>query len=372
MSIERKHTKRPASGLSGIAVKTWDENILFSVLVELTYRCNLDCSFCYNDTSLLGQPLGREHYFRFFEDLAGMQVLNLTLSGGEPLAHPDFFELGSRARDLGFVVRVKSNGHALRGVLARRLREEVEPYLVEVSLHGATAEVHDRQTRVEGSFDRLMENLEEMRGLGLRAQLNCTLTAWNEHQIEEILAISDRMQMKMIIDPEVTPRDNGDRAPLDILPSRQGVAELYRLLSERSTQGGSSSVSVGVEGDTALVPMQSSKHCGAGSSTVAVDPYGNVYPCVQWRRSVGNLHQQSIAEIWATSEVLEEVREANVEVKGLTRSFADRGPHIAFCPGAAWLNTGSPTGMYRSPLDKLAAHGEGSGAQSSDLLPVIG
>ena len=28
------------------------ENILFSVLVELTYRCNLDCFFCYNDLTL--------------------------------------------------------------------------------------------------------------------------------------------------------------------------------------------------------------------------------------------------------------------------------------------------------------------------------
>jgi hypothetical protein len=52
-------------------------------------------------------------------------VLNLTLSGGEPLAHPDFFLLGSRARELGFVVRVKSNGHALRGAALRRLRDKV-------------------------------------------------------------------------------------------------------------------------------------------------------------------------------------------------------------------------------------------------------
>jgi organic radical activating enzyme len=54
-----------------------------------------------------------------------LQVLNLTLSGGEPLVHPDFFLLGSRARELGSVVRVKSNGHALRGAALRRLRDEV-------------------------------------------------------------------------------------------------------------------------------------------------------------------------------------------------------------------------------------------------------
>ena len=137
---------------AGVLRKTWSDNLLFSALVELTYRCNLDCFFCYNDLGLQGEPLRTEQYFRFFEELRDLQVLNLTLSGGEPLAHPDFLRLGARARELGFVVRVKSNGHALRGEMARRVRDEIDPFLIEVSLHGATAATHDRQTRVPGSF----------------------------------------------------------------------------------------------------------------------------------------------------------------------------------------------------------------------------
>ena len=35
--------------------RTWRDNILFSVLVELTYRCNLNCFFCYNDPHLRGR-----------------------------------------------------------------------------------------------------------------------------------------------------------------------------------------------------------------------------------------------------------------------------------------------------------------------------
>ena len=40
-----------------LAARTWDENRLFSVLIELTYRCNLDCFFCYNDLGMRGKPL---------------------------------------------------------------------------------------------------------------------------------------------------------------------------------------------------------------------------------------------------------------------------------------------------------------------------
>src|SRR5688500_12029850 len=95
--------------------RTWNENRLFSVLIELTYRCNLDCFFCYNDLGLRGKPLSYDQYDTLLRDLASMDVLNVALSGGEPLAHPDFFRIGARARQLGFVVRVKSNGHALSG-----------------------------------------------------------------------------------------------------------------------------------------------------------------------------------------------------------------------------------------------------------------
>ena len=72
-------------GFEQILRKTWRDNLLFSVLVELTYRCNLDCFFCYNDLGLRGEPLRTEQYLSFFEDLRDLQVLNLTLSGGEPL-----------------------------------------------------------------------------------------------------------------------------------------------------------------------------------------------------------------------------------------------------------------------------------------------
>ena len=47
----------------------WDDNFLYSLLIELTYRCNLDCFFCYNDLSLKGRALSLEQYFAMFEDL---------------------------------------------------------------------------------------------------------------------------------------------------------------------------------------------------------------------------------------------------------------------------------------------------------------
>ena len=96
-----------------------------SVLIELTYHCNLDCFFCYNDLGRQGRPLALADYLRFFDDLADLGVMQLTFSGGEPLAHRDFFSLGKAARERGFLIRVKTNGHALKAAAARRMQIEI-------------------------------------------------------------------------------------------------------------------------------------------------------------------------------------------------------------------------------------------------------
>ncbi|HEV7785514.1 MAG TPA: radical SAM protein [Thermoanaerobaculia bacterium] len=361
--------------LARLMATAWRENLLVSVLVELTYRCNLDCFFCYNDLGLKGKPLSRERYFRFFDELRDLEVLHLTLSGGEPLAHPDFLLLGARARELGFVVRVKSNGHALRGELARRVRDEVDPFLVEVSLHGATAATHDRQTRVPGSFERLLANLAELRALGLRVKLNSTLTAWNEGEVEAMFVLADALGLPLQFDPEVTPRDDGGREPLAVAPSREGVLRLFRLQTERgrSRDTGMDSLA-SVRSADEDVPVPVGKHCGAGSSGLAVDPFGNVYPCVQWRRPVGNLHEKSLREIWQGSAGLKEVRELTAQAKDVVGSHGPRAALLNFCPGMASVHSGGdplriyPSALQRKELLETVLEAE---ATRGPLLPVI-
>lgn len=107
------------------------QRLLHDVTLELTYACNLDCFFCYNDREKPGTPLSLDQYRTLLEDLARMQTLFLMLSGGEPMVHPHFFEIGGMARELGFVVRVRTNGHTLSPRNVERLRHGVHPYMVE-------------------------------------------------------------------------------------------------------------------------------------------------------------------------------------------------------------------------------------------------
>ena len=353
-----------------ITRKVSNENILFSVLVELTYHCNLACFFCYNDVGLKGAPMTTEEYFRFFEDLRDMQVMNLVLTGGEPLAHPDFLALGKKARELGFVVRIKSNGHALSREKALLIKNEIDPFIIEVSLHGARPETHDRQTRVAGSHVRLLTNLRNMLDLGIRTKLNCTLTTWNENEIEEMFELADTLGVRLQVSPDVTPRDNGDSDVLSVSASREGLRRLYRLQAVRSKAAGKPTREVGIQADEDL-PAPIGKHCGAGSSGIAVDPYGNVYPCVQWRRAVGNLHRKSIKEIWARSSGLEEVRGLTTEAKRFVAGLGEKGPALGFCPALAVMSTGSVHRLYPIAERRINIADEVRKEAESIELPVL-
>ena len=327
-----------------------EENVLNSVLLELTYGCNLDCSFCYNDLNLRGRRISLDHYKTILDGLAEMGVLSLTLSGGEPLLYQHFFELGAHARKRGFVIKVKSNGVPLNRTNAERLKAEVDPFLVEMSIHGARPESHDRLTQVDGSFDRLIRNIAILKSLGLRLKLNSTLTRLNEHEVEEMFALCDQLDIQLQFDPEVTPRDDGDLSPLELSPSNDGIANMMRVSMQRvRTATKTDTLPIRLKPDFESAQKQDKKKqkvCGAGSTNVIIDPFGNVFPCVQFRRSVGSVHEQSIREIWEGSAQLEEVRELAGRALDVARSKGMK----QFCMGLNELRTGDP---LESPESKL-------------------
>jgi pyrroloquinoline quinone biosynthesis protein E len=330
---------------------------MMSVLLELTYACNLDCTFCYNDLSLGGQRLSLPQYRELLDDLASLGALNLSLTGGEPLAHPHFFEIAAHARSLGFVIRIKTNGHAVRETVARRIREEVDPFLVEVSIHGAQAETHDRQTRVAGSFERLVANIRTMKSLGLRVKANSVLTRWNEDEVEDMLGLYDELDIAFQIDPEVKPKDDGNRGPLAIEASAEGEARYRRALEARANRDVPVAEAPSPVAARKTITRGTDKHCGAGSNSIAVDPYGRVLPCVQWRVPVGNLHEQRVTEIWAASGALDEIRETTKAARRKLEGFGDAGLVSNFCPGAAHTYSGDPLAIYPPAEQRMAASG---------------
>src|SRR6266699_2565686 len=83
-------------------------------------RCNLACAYCneYDDSS---KPVALEVMYQRLDRLAGLGTTIITISGGEPLLHPDLDLIVSRIRRRGMIAGLITNGYLLTAGRIERL-----------------------------------------------------------------------------------------------------------------------------------------------------------------------------------------------------------------------------------------------------------
>ena len=300
-----------------------------AALVELTYACNWRCVFCYNPRHHDKKRMDLAEWSGVLDDLRGLGTLNVTVTGGEPLAHPEALEIMAAVRARAMSFRLFTNGALVSDAVAARLAE-LHPVAVELSLHGAIAETHERATLAPGSFAAMWLGIRHLREHGLTVVLKTPLTRLNENELLDMVALTEREGLPYTVDPTLTHKDDGDASPLAFSVTPAGLDRLYGLLAERGRLPGSNRVAGGL-------------NCGLGRTTLAVDPEGNVYPCPQWRStSLGNVRETPLRELWHAStvriETAQVARDANDAV------LAGGGPmaRFPFCPALAQERTGDP------------------------------
>ena len=151
------------------------------------------------------------------------------------------------------------------------------------------------------------------------------------------------------------PKDDGDLAPLAIEASAEGQARFRQALAARAKRDEAATETAPPFAERDAIVTQTEKHCGAGSNNIAIDPYGSVLPCVQWRVPVGNLHEQRVTEIWAQSGKLQKVRETTKAARRMIEGLGGAGVMSNFCPGAAQVHAGDPLALYPAVEQRIAA-----------------
>ncbi|HSD66634.1 MAG TPA: radical SAM protein [Vicinamibacteria bacterium] len=312
-----------------------------SASLELTYRCNWRCVFCYNPRHRDRRGLAGAEWLAVLDGLRTLGTLYVALTGGEPLAHPEFLAIARGVRERAFVLRILTNGALVTEALADEIAA-LRPLSVELSVHGATAATHDRATATSGSFDAMLRGVDRLLARRVGVVLKTPLTRLNEAEMGGLRRIADERGVPWRIDPVLTPRDDGDAGPLAYRASAESIGRVFRELAalgqlprEERAKGGT--------------------NCGLGRTTVAIDPEGGVFPCLQWRRApLGNVRETPIAEMWAGSA--ERLAAASV-ARAANDRLVEEGGALAsfpFCPALALQRTGDPLRPDESHRDQAA------------------
>jgi organic radical activating enzyme len=158
--------------------------------LELTYHCNLRCSFCYTDsprrTLARTAEMEDEQWLDIVDQALDLGVIEAVLTGGEPLLRRDLaLEAARRFSAAGVMVTMNTNGWFMDADTADGLAEA--GVRVHVSLDGASAELHDASRGVPGSWRRAVEAVAMLLDRGVRVQVVHVVTPRNLSTLDEFL-----------------------------------------------------------------------------------------------------------------------------------------------------------------------------------------
>jgi AdoMet-dependent heme synthase len=299
--------------------------------LELTNRCNERCTHCYIE-EFKDDPkkvLTLEQWFIVLEQLRKAGTLFLILMGGEAMLNPLFWEILRKSYELSFHTSMITNGLKIQTVeVAQRLKESGLKNAT-ISLYSLNPFTHDKMTRVRGSQQKTLNAIELCRAHGIDVTLNCLLTKEN---IEEIFELEDwalEKDLSLKVDPMITPKLNGNLEPTKYRASAQQLRSYYQEKIRRWPNGKPKVSGESLEDYT----------CNAGKGKCAVNAYGDLFPCIEIRDSLGNLLEKSFQELWHGEKVQPWRQMRWKQVKDVdqdTVSFCDH------CPGMAKNETGDP------------------------------
>src|SRR5687768_16911284 len=163
-----------------------------TLIAELSYQCPLHCPYCSNPLEIGGETYRREleteDWIRAFQEARGLGVLQLALTGGEPMLRRDLAELCAGARDAGLYSSLITAGTLFTRERAEALKEAGLDH-VQVSIQSPDPEDNDR---IAGnrSFEKKIAAARHARELDFPLTINCVLHRQNLDRIEELLDLT--------------------------------------------------------------------------------------------------------------------------------------------------------------------------------------
>lgn len=313
------------------------DSFQFAVLnLELTYRCTQQCIHCYNPHHTSAGELDTSFWESVLRQGREMGVLRVCFTGGECTQHTGFWHLLAIARQLGMAVTVQSNGlyFDTDETVSRLARYYPRSY--EVSIYSHRPEVHDKITGVTGSWERALISLRLARIHNIPLAIKNPLMRDTWMDAPQVAILARELGAGLQIDVTITRRNDGDSEPLSC--SITDDAALDWLLSQDGLP-----LYAATKRLSAGPPLQSrdleGPLCGAGSNGVTVQPDGTVVPCASLMLPLGNVKENSLAEIWQ-GEAMTSWRSLRFVDNRNCAACADL-ECCSFCPGISLLEQGS-------------------------------
>lgn len=309
------------------------------VLIETTHNCNLRCVHCFANAAyeleapdgyLPGELTGDE-WCRVIDNVAKANVFDLFVSGGEPLARRDIFDILAHVKSRGMGFCLLSNLTLLDDEAAFRLKE-LDCYKIEGNMDGPDAESYDAFRGVPGAFDLTLRGIRACQKAGIGIRLNVTATKLNIFRLKEIVRTVADLG---ITELAAVPLERGGRAREDWEKLSFTIDEQVRLTEHYKEVSAWIAATYGSDfcfvGPTDFVldnrdnrivdlvdPNRILPLCGAGKFHCSIAPNGRVILCPTAGQMIpitpGDALREDFGHIWRTADVFHTLRNIDIPV----------------------------------------------------------
>jgi PqqA peptide cyclase len=283
----------------------------YTLVAELTYACPLRCVYCSNpiDYARHADGLDTDTWLRVLREAEELGVVQLNLTGGEPLLRKDLEALVAEAERLQLYTNLITSGIPLTRERLAALRD-LGLDNVQVSVQDVTAEGADR---IAGrhTLERKLRVARWVKELALPLTLNIVLHRHNLDRVSEMIALAEQLQADRL---ELANTQYLGWALLNrkaLLPTAEQLARARELAAaaRRRLAGRMEILFV-----TPDYYVETPKACmdGWGRRFIVVSPEGLVLPCHLAHTLPGltweSVRQRPLTEIWRASPALNAFR----------------------------------------------------------------
>lgn len=165
----------------------------FMIVWETTQACDLACKHCRAaaQPNLDPNSLNFEEAKTLLDQSAefGRPSPIFIFTGGDPFKRPDLFELVRYADEVGLAAAVSPSGTPLLNRQNLIRLKEAGTKAISLSIDASNATDHDLFRQVPGSFTRTIEGWKMAREIGLKLQVNTTLTRYNLDDLAKLFGL---------------------------------------------------------------------------------------------------------------------------------------------------------------------------------------
>lgn len=267
--------------------------------LAITYRCNNDCSHCYNARSRNYPELTTKKWHQILDRLWSLGIPHVVFTGGEPTLRRDLPELIAHAEQNGQITGINTNGRRLsdRNYIESLIKAGLDH--VQITLESHDHQVHDSMVNSRGAWKQTVAGISNALETPLYVMTNTTMLTNNYRQLKQTLKFLASIGVPTVGLNALIYSGRGLTShfglPESELPPLLNVArevtekQNQRLIWYTPTQYCN------------FDPMQLElgvKGCTAALYNMCIEPNGDVIPCQSYYQSLGNMLSTKWEDIW--------------------------------------------------------------------------